>query len=157
MRQNKNVSHSKVFQWVGLAIILILVGNFGYQIYKKLSHKKQYVTEETCDIQKQSCIVQMRNNMSVALNINPKPFHADETVSITAIIKGISPSHVSVFSFPVGQTPQVTPTILKNVSTGQYSAQMKLPAAEKQHHKWVIMLVMQTHGQSYAVPFRFKM
>lgn len=157
MQQKKSSSHSKVYQWIGLAVIIILIGNFGYQMYKKFYFKKQNVTNKLCSIQQQSCMTQMRNGMSVSLDVNPKPFHADETVNVTAIIKGASPSHVSIFSFPVGQTPQVEPTILKNISTGQYSAKMKLPPAEKQEHQWVMMLVMQTHGQSYAVPFRFKM
>jgi len=157
MQKKDTTSKRKIFQWVGMTIIVLLIGNFGYQMYKRYSLKKQYVTEETCDIQQQSCSIPLRDNISVALDINPKPFHAAQTVNIVAIIKGIHPDHVSIFSFPLGQTPQIQPIVLASKGANQYAAQMVMPAVDLSHKKWVIMLVMQSKGQSYAIPFRFKM
>lgn len=156
MQQETKSSTRKTFQWIGLIVILLLIANFGYQLYKRNSIKNQYASQSDCDIQKQSCTINMRNNMSVILDITPKPFHTNELVTVTATIKGMMPENVSIFSFPKGQTIQAKPISLESTAPDQFTASYTIPKTESSNHQWVLMLIMQAKGQSYALPFHFK-
>jgi len=145
-------------QWLSIIIIILLVVNFCYQIWSKYYHKQQYLDHHAnCSIQKKACVVNLQGDKSVSVNITPKPFKPGQKINLQAAINGFKPTHVNAFMFPTGTTPpKVHATPLQRNEQGNYQTDFMVPHNKSKQHKWVLMLIIQTQKNNYAIPYRFE-
>lgn len=105
-----------------------------------------------------ACTVLMKNNTAATLSISPRPFKPGQQIEAEATLKNLVASHVYLLTFPTGKPdPRLKPIELSHNEDNQYSTYLNAPAAISDDNKWVIMLIIQTNDENYAVPFRFEL
>ncbi|MAZ38853.1 MAG: hypothetical protein CMF49_01940 [Legionellales bacterium] len=149
----------RAIKWFGSLVIIILVANFCYQIWARYVHPENSSAKTAhCSIQDATCQVHMKDGQSVSLTVNPKPITAGQTIKAVIKIQGLKPNKAYIVTFPIGQAPpQPKPTPLRLTSTGDYTADLQMPANPQHDKKWAMMILIQTDKTNYAIPYRFEM
>lgn len=148
----------KRLYWISMVIILILFIAFIIQIRHQRNIQTAAAIQPSCDIQKDACIINLTNGPSIHINVTPKPFQKNQSITVDATISKLTPTGVSLLIMPItnASDTHIQPTPLEKRGSMEYSATVAMPNIPLSEHTWVLMLFIQTKATNYAIPFRFQ-
>lgn len=147
-----NQKLKRSIQSIAIIVVVLLVLNFGYQIWTKMH---PVVGGKPCDIQTtKTCTTQMNNGQAVSFSVDPKPIRETQGTTATITLTNIIPDKAQLLVYPVNnslQPQQLFPlTFNKGIATVTFTVPSGISAP-----KWVALVTLQVGITATAIPFRF--
>ena len=147
-----NQTLKRSIQSIAIIVVVLLVLNFGYQIWTKMHPT---VGGKPCDIQTtKTCTTQMNNGQAVNFSVSPRPIREEQSTIATITLTNIIPDKAQLLVYPVNnnlQPQQLFPlTFSKGVATVTFTVLSGISAP-----KWVALVTLQMGTTVTAIPFRF--
>ncbi|MBB71673.1 MAG: hypothetical protein CMF50_04690 [Legionellales bacterium] len=148
----------KKLRTIGIIFIVVLMGNFAYQIWSKYYRVTPPPRLLKCDIQKEACTVKMHEGGSVEFSIDPKPITMNHPMTFTVKLKKLTPQTVHVVMIAPHSGITTKQIELSNEDGDNiYTGHTMVSGQASPDQDWVAMVVIESPEKNIAVPFHFKM
>lgn len=136
---------------------LALIAVLGYQ-YSPLLMPKADLTlmpSGDCDLNRQSCAVEVPGGGSIELAITPNPIPVVKPLQVAATFTGVAPKLVELDFQGVLMNMGYNRVALAAAGDGRYGAEATIPVCVTGRMQWRATLMVETASQRIAVPFLF--
>ncbi len=157
---NKMSSGAKKLRVIGVIVIMLLVANFGYQVWERYyaMATPQHVSREPCDLQDKACRIYMPDGQMIQFDIHPRNISAEEPLDFAVNIANINANNVH-FSLFALDNKEIQPQhrVMEKYSKHRYRAQATLNHSNQDNEQWLAIIIIETDDGDIAAPYKFQL